>query len=239
MALTAVPTDVPSASTRPETPPAPCGLTPPGAVGPRPAPRSASAGPLAEVIGRAKEGDRESLDELTRLIRPHVERQLARYPVSDEDRLDLVQSTLLQVVRTIRSFRGDSSFTTWLFRVTANEALMLMRSQRRQRARIVEGLDFEELGLLPTMRSTIGEDDAASAAEREAYVREALCELPEDYRDVVLAHYHEDLGLQEIAQKLAVSESAVRSRLHRARVRLRAILNATAFGREIAEGVAA
>jgi RNA polymerase sigma-70 factor (ECF subfamily) len=191
------------------------------------------------MICRAREGDRDSLGELTRVIRPHVEKQLARYPVSDEDRLDLVQSTLLQVVRTIRSFRGDSSFTTWLFRVTANEALMLMRSQRRQRARIVEGLDFEELGLLPTMRTTTGEEDAASMAEREACVREALCELPEDYRDVVLAHYHEDLGLQEIAQKLAVSESAVRSRLHRARVRLRAILNATAFGREIASDVAA
>ena len=46
-------------------------------------------------------------------------------------------------------------------------------------------------------------------------------------RDVVLAHYHDDLGLHEIAQKLSVSESAVRSRLHRARVRLKAILNAT------------
>lgn len=231
-----VSTDVPSAGTAPEGAPASSGYGPRGgAVGLRPAGRSAS--PVAEVIRRAKEGDRDSLDELTRLIRPHVERQLARYPVSDEDRLDLIQSTLLQVVRTIRSFRGDSSFTTWLFRVTANEALMLMRSQRRQRARIVEGLDFEELGLLPTMRSTTCEDDAASMAEREACVREALCELPDDYRDVVLAHYHEDLGLQEIARKLEVSESAVRSRLHRARVRLRAILNATAFGREIAEGV--
>lgn len=201
--------------------------------------RALPAGALAEVIRRAQAGDRAALNELTRLIRPQVERQLARYPVSDEDRLDLVQSTLLQVVRTLGSFRGDSSFTTWLFRVTANEALMLMRSQRRQRARIVEGLDFEELGLLPTVRSTVSEDDAASRAEREAHVREALGELPEDYRDVVVAHYHEDLGLQEIARKLSVSESAVRSRLHRARVRLRAILSQSAAGREIAAEIAA
>lgn len=201
--------------------------------------RALPAGALADVIRRAQAGDRAALNELTRLIRPQVERQLARYPVSDEDRLDLVQSTLLQVVRTLGSFRGDSSFTTWLFRVTANEALMLMRSQRRQRARIVEGLDFEELGLLPTVRSTVSEDDAASRAEREAHVREALGELPEDYRDVVVAHYHEDLGLQEIARKLSVSESAVRSRLHRARVRLRAILSQSAAGREIAAEIAA
>jgi RNA polymerase sigma-70 factor (ECF subfamily) len=184
-------------------------------------------------------GDKPALDVLTRIIRPHVERQLARYPVSDDDRLDLVQSTLLQVVRRIHSFRGDSSFTTWLFRVTANEALMLMRSQRRQRARLVEGLDFEELGVLPTVRSLAAEDDAASLAEREARVREALGSLPDDYRDIVVAHYHEELGLHEIAERFMVSESAVRSRLHRARVRLRAILNATPFGRELSSGAAA
>src|ERR1700689_155861 len=146
------------------------------------APRSLHGDPaLLGLIDRVKGGEREALDALTRLIRPHVERQLARYPVSDDDRLDLVQSTLLQVVRRIRSFRGDSSFTTWLFRVTANEALMLMRSQRRQRARVVEGLDLEDLSVLPTVR-TLAEDDAASLAEREAHVRVALGELPDDYR---------------------------------------------------------
>jgi RNA polymerase sigma-70 factor, ECF subfamily len=193
---------------------------------------------LLQLIEKVKDGDRDALDALTRLIRPHVERQLARYPVSDDDRLDLVQSTLLQVVRRIRSFRGDSSFTTWLFRVTANEALMLMRSQRRQRARLVEGLDLEDLSALPTVRTSPAEDDAASLAEREAHIRHALGELPDDYRDVVMAHYHEDLGLQEIARKFMVSESAVRSRLHRARVRLRAILNATPLGRELADAAA-
>jgi RNA polymerase sigma-70 factor (ECF subfamily) len=203
---------------------------------------SASTGPenmpLSVLIEHVKQGDRASLDALTRVIRPHVERQLSRYPVSDEDRLDLVQSTLLQVIRRIHSFRGDSSFTTWLFRVTANEALMLMRSQRRQRARFVGGLDLEDLSMLPTMRGPAHEDDAASMAERERFVRLALGELPNDYRDVVMAHYHEDLGLHEIAQKLMVSESAVRSRLHRARVRLRAILNATPYGRELSSGEA-
>jgi RNA polymerase sigma-70 factor (ECF subfamily) len=212
------------------------------AAKPRPmssAPRSLNGDlALLQLIEKVKGGDRDALDALTRLIRPHVERQLARYPVSDDDRLDLVQSTLLQVVRRIRSFRGDSSFTTWLFRVTANEALMLMRSQRRQRARLVEGLDLEDLSSLPTVRSAPAEDDAASLAEREAHVRNALCELPDDYRDVVMAHYHEDLGLQEIARKFEVSESAVRSRLHRARVRLRAILNAGPLGRELSEAAA-
>lgn len=189
---------------------------------------------LIALIESVKAGDRAALDALTRLIRPHVERQLARYPVSDEDRLDLVQSTLLQVVRRIRSFRGESSFTTWLFRVTANEALMLMRSQRRQRARVVEGMDMEDLSSLPQMRVVTHDEDAATRAEREAHIKRALGELPADYRNVVVAHYHDDLGLHEIAARLSVSESAVRSRLHRARVRLRAILDSTPAGRELA-----
>lgn len=193
-------------------------------------------GRLADLVSRVKRDDPGALDALTRVIRPYVERQLARYPVSDEDRLDLVQSTLLQVIRRIHSFRGDSSFTTWLFRVTANEALMLMRSQRRQRARFVAGLDLEDLSVLPTMRAPMHDDDPASLAERERFVRRALGELPTNYRDVVVAHYHDDLGLHEIAEKLLVSESAVRSRLHRARLRLRAILDASPQGRELRSG---
>ncbi len=182
--------------------------------------------PNNDVIKLAQGGDSTSLTEVVRSIRPHIERQLSRYPVSDEDRRDLLQSTMMQVVRRLDSFRGDSSFSTWLFRVTANEALMMMRSHRRHRARVVEGLDLDDLGALPDAHAN--RDDAQGAAttsERDARVREALEDLPESYRAVVIAHYHHDLGLQEIADRLNVSESAVRSRLHRARSRLRSVLN--------------
>ncbi|HQF23649.1 MAG TPA: sigma factor, partial [Polyangiaceae bacterium] len=81
--------------------------------------------PDSSVITNAQSGDTKALEELAKRIRPHVERQLTRYPVSEEDRQDLLQSTLMQVIRKISSFRGDSSFSTWLFRVTANEALMM------------------------------------------------------------------------------------------------------------------
>ena len=147
----------------------------------------------------------------------------------------------MQVVRRLGSFRGDSSFSTWLFRVTANEALMMMRSHRRHRTRLVEGLDFEELASLPASndeRLDESRDLGAARSERDARVRSALAELPEDYRDVVIAHYHLDLGLQEIADKFELSESAVRSRLHRARSRLRSLLEATPVGIEVKEEAA-
>lgn len=179
---------------------------------------------------RALEGDAAALNTLVASLRPHIEKQLLRYPVADEDRRDLLQATLMQVVRRLGSFRGDSSFSTWLFRVTANEALMMMRSQRRHRARLVEGMELEELAALPVANDASGShelaaaDAHAEANEARARVWSALAELPEDYRNVVVAHYHEELGLQEIADRFALSESAVRSRLHRARSRLRILL---------------
>jgi RNA polymerase sigma-70 factor, ECF subfamily len=178
-----------------------------------------------DTLDAAVTGDPAALDLVLKTIKPHVERQLLRYPVSDEDRRDLLQATLMQVVRRLGSFRAEASFSTWLFRVTANEALMLMRSRRRHRARFVEGLEWEELATLPAMNDTEVETDFGIAnKQRDARVRDALGELPEDYRDVVIAHYHLDLGLQEIADRLDITESAVRSRLHRARSRLRTLL---------------
>ena len=182
-----------------------------------------------DILDRAVQNDPAALDHLLRMITPHVERQLLRYPVSDEDRRDLLQATLMQIVRRLGSFRAESSFSTWLFRVTANEALMLMRSRRRHRARVVEGMDWEELATLPSVNGhdVVLADVAVSQRQRDARVRDALDALPSDYRDVVVAHYHMDLGLQEIADKLAITESAVRSRLHRARTRLRSLLEKT------------
>ena len=180
------------------------------------------------------------MNTIVSTLSPHVEKQLQRYPVSDEDRRDLLQCTLVQVVRRLGSFRGDSSFSTWLFRVTANEALMMMRSQRRLRARVTFGHDLDDLAALSatsTRTRALGSDDALADRESSKVVRDAVDTLPRDYRDVVVAHYTEDLGLQEIAERMRLSESAVRSRLHRARSKLRAELGSTATGREAAASV--
>jgi len=179
-----------------------------------------------ETLDAAVAGDAAALDNVLKTIKPHVERQLLRYPVTEEDRRDLLQATLMQIVRRLGSFRAEASFSTWLFRVTANEALMLMRSRRRHRARFIEGLEWEDLATLPAMNDTndVDSDLGVSARQRDEHVRSALGELPDDYRDVVIAHYHMDLGLQEIADRLSITESAVRSRLHRARSRLRSLL---------------
>lgn len=186
-----------------------------------------------DLVNRAISGDKDAEGLLVSMVRPHVERQLLRYPVTDEDRRDLLQTTLMTVVRRLDSFRAESSFSTWLFRVTANEALMLMRSQRRQRRRVTDALDWDDVAALPAQDDTMLDGETLVAnQERDERVREALASLPEEYRDVVSLHYHMELGLQEIADKLELTESAVRSRLHRARTRLRMLLANTPVGRE-------
>ena len=152
--------------------------------------------------------------------------------MSDEDRRDLLQTTLFTVVRRLNTFRAESSFSTWLFRVTANEALMLMRSQRRLRKRVTDSIAWEDLASMPVADEAQDGESLVSDAQRDARVREALATLPEEYKNVVSLHYNMDLGLQEIADRLSLTESAVRSRLHRARTRLRTLLENTAVGRE-------
>jgi RNA polymerase sigma-70 factor (ECF subfamily) len=190
------------------------------------------------VYDRAVAGDHVALESLLRDLQPRVARQLMRYPVGKEDRDDLLQATMLKVLRGLGSFRGESSFATWLFRVTANEALMLMRSERRRRARLVEGLDLEELAVLPAMSTSEqgGHGDFGVAnRQRDARVREALDELPASGLRLVMARYYRHLPLDDIAGRFDISESAVRSRLHRARARLRSLLKETPIGREMME----
>jgi RNA polymerase sigma-70 factor (ECF subfamily) len=81
-------------------------------------------------------------------------------------------------------------------------------------------------------------DARIARKERDREVRRALAELPEDYRDVVSLHYEDDLGLQEIADRLDLTESAVRSRLHRARSVLRVLLENTPTGMDARQAAA-
>ncbi len=185
--------------------------------------------PTPDTIRLAQLGDRDALDSLITAINPVVQRQLIRYPVTEEDKRDLLQTTLMQVVRRLDSFRGESSFSTWLFRVTANEALMLMRSQRRHRTRLVEGLEDDELDAI-THDAYGFEEPFGEAHDRAQHLRNAFATLPESYQTVVEAHYGQDLGLQEIARRYDMTEASVRSRLHRARSRLRDVLSQQQVG---------
>jgi len=175
-----------------------------------------TAADLDELVEAARVGHREAFDELVR--RTHADTYtLARRLVSDdEDAQDVVQEAYLRAFRSIRKFRGEAQFTTWLYRITANCAATHLGRRRRHRH---DELD-EEVAVpdLDPNHDPVAVADAALLRER---LQEAIAALPPRLRAVVVLRDLYDLNHGEIAEELGISESAAKVRLHRARRRLR------------------
>lgn len=173
-----------------------------------------------------------------RLVERHGGRMLAvarRIAACEEDARDAVQEAFVQAFRKIGSFEGRSRLSTWLHRIVVNAALM---ARRRARARPEEPLEpllpvFLDDGH-PTVRFSAWDPDALERLESEetrAFVRRAILELPEAYRNVVWWRDIEEWTTAEVAEHLGVTGNAVKIRLHRARQALR-----TRIDRRIVEG---
>jgi RNA polymerase sigma-70 factor (ECF subfamily) len=176
------------------------------------------------TIHAAAAGDRAAMDRLIRAVSPRMHRQLSGYGLDTEERADAHQNALLKIARRLSSFREDSQLGTWIYRVTANEALMLLRRRKRSNGRLVGGLQLEELGSLPAMQDHRDADATFCAARKAARLRREIEQMPSNYRDVLVAHYLDELDLREASQRLGVTESAVKARLWRAREHMRAAL---------------
>jgi RNA polymerase sigma-70 factor (ECF subfamily) len=176
------------------------------------------------TVRAAAAGDRVAMDRLLREVSPRMARQLNGYGLDPEERADALQNALLQVVRGLSSFRQDARLSTWIFRVTENEALMLLRARRRSAGRVVAGLLLEDLGSLPGMHDPHEADDVLCAARKAARVHREIARLPSNYRTALVAHYLDELDLGEASERLGVSTAAIKARLWRARKSMRAAL---------------
>jgi RNA polymerase sigma-70 factor (ECF subfamily) len=147
---------------------------------------------------------------------------------NDADAEDVTQDVLLQVVRKLDTFRGDSQLSTWLHRVTVNAALAHRQKRaNRQRHETAEA-DGEVLETAApetaVKRWNVAPDEPVLAAEQTAVIERAIGQLPEPFRDVYLLADVEGLANAEIGELLGLSVPAVKSRLHRARMRMRDLL---------------
>lgn len=135
---------------------------------------------------------------------------------SASDAEDVVQDTFLAAFRHWGSFRGEAAPSTWLYRIAVNEAL-----QRVRRRRPVTYL--EETGLDASQVADWTEEihRRAELSELREQLEEGIARLPEDYRVVLVLRDVEGLATVEVAEVLELSEAAVKSRLHRARLLLR------------------
>lgn len=168
-----------------------------------------------------------SAEQVYREYAPRVYNLARRMVASDSDAEDVTQDVLLQVVRKLPSFRGESAFPTWLHRVTLNAVLSHRRRQasRQEHARI-HSLDpqGEDATLSDSGRAAEAPDDLILTRETRQLIDRAIESLPASYRLVFVLSEVEGLRNHEIADRLGMSLPAVKSRLHRARAMLREAL---------------
>lgn len=169
-----------------------------------------------ELVDAARNGDDRSFEELVRRTYTDLY-NLARRLVSDpDDATDVVQDAYLRAFRSIRKFRGDAKFSTWMHRITANCAATHLGRRRRHRH---DALD-EEVTVIDT-RPDNDPEARADAALLRVRLEEAIADLPPKLRAVVVLRDLYDFDHASIARELGISESAAKVRLHRARRRLR------------------
>lgn len=168
------------------------------------------------------------------IIRDHAPRMLgvARRLLEDEaDAQDALQQAFLSAFQSLPGFSGGAELATWVHRIVVNAALMKLRSRRRSPAVSTEALlpSFDETGHHVTPVEPFPAEAELLGAERRWRVRECVERLPEPYRVVLVLRDLEELDTSETAAALGISEGAVKTRLHRARLAVAELLR-QAFG---------
>ena len=180
----------------------------------------------ALLIADLCEGDETALAPLVEKYKRMVYRLAMQITKNHADADDVMQETFIKVYRSIRTFRKDAAFETWLYRIAVNEALNFVKRRERQRESTLETASEAEYEAITRYRAQIANDPHVHAekAELRHHVTEAVNNLSLKHRTVVILHEFEGLTHAEIASILHCSEGTVRSRLHYARKKLRTLL---------------
>ncbi len=182
----------------------------------------------SELVMRARRGDAAAVREIIRRNNRHLFRAARSVLRDDAEAEDVVQEAYVRAFRALGGFRGDASLSTWLARIARNEALGRLR--RRRPTADLEAIEAAQRGqgasilMFPTA-SGGNPESAAARREIRRLLEEAIDELPDVFRPVLVARDVDGLSVEETAEVLGVRPETVRTRLHRARRLLRAALD--------------
>ena len=182
-----------------------------------------------ELARRSASGDAEAFAELVRRHDSRVYAIALRMTGREEDARDAAQDAFLAAYRKLGSFRGDAAFTTWMHRVTVNASYDLLRKRARTPDPVAEPQELAGPGAGTAGGAAAGaamsQADHAGPVAEELDVREALSQVPLEFRAVLVLHDMQDLPLEEVASILELPLGTVKSRCHRARVALGRVLS--------------
>lgn len=187
---------------------------------------------LSELLERAQKGDESAFETLVKQTEAGVYRYLFSLVGNREDALDLAQETYLKLWRTLRSFRGDCSPTTWLLRIAKNCAIDHQRREAKGTPLplVITDKDGTEQALdVVDPAPDANPAEAFAREERQAAVRKAILALGEDQQTVLVLREFEGLSYEEIAAHLDLEVGTVKSRLSRARQAIKEFLTARNF----------
>lgn len=182
--------------------------------------------PDAALVEALRRDDREAMERLVERYAERVYRLALRITGSREDAEEITQDALWTAGRKIHTFKGDSAFGSWLYRIAANAAYMKLRA-RRARGReigledVMPALDEGGVHFEPMDDWSPRVDEQALNAELRRILESAIDDLPPDYRTALVMHDMEGLSNPDIAETLGLSLPAVKSRIHRSRLFLR------------------
>ena len=170
-----------------------------------------------ELVKRAKEGDSRAFDLLVKKYQFKVVNLVSRY-VRSEEAQDVAQEAFIKAYRGLKSFRGDSAFYTWMYRIAVNSAKnYLLSAARRQSDFQVDVEDAEYFDDAAVLRDHDTPDHVLLSQELEEKVFGAINQLPEDLKTAITLRELEGLSYEQIAEAMDCPIGTVRSRIFRAR----------------------
>ncbi|HTM25531.1 MAG TPA: RNA polymerase sigma factor [Vicinamibacterales bacterium] len=188
-------------------------------TGARPASDSGGREAEAALVERCRRGELGAFEELYRAHAGRLYSLAVRMLGNHADAEDLLQDIFLSAHRKLDGFRGDSALGTWLYRLAMNQILDHVRSRAGRAGQVTDGLDDASM-----LADAAGHRLADRAIDRIDLER-ALDELPDGCRAAFLLHDVEGLEHREVSEVLGIAEGTSKSQVHKARLRLRALLS--------------
>jgi RNA polymerase sigma-70 factor (ECF subfamily) len=180
-----------------------------------------------QLVTRAREGDLEAYDDLVRRYQERIYATVYHMTSNHEDANDLAQEAFIKAFHALKSFKGGSSFYTWVYRIAVNKTINFLKQRKNRMQMSLDDIDFNaehDPDLVALISDKTPRRDI-NLAELQEKLNVAMQKLSESHRLVVTLHDIQGLSHEEIAKIMGCNIGTVRSRLFYARQQLQALLS--------------